>query len=210
MRIFELIPFTSTQLYKTIPRLYARNAFVLHLLSMDTNTNRSASSVSTFRARKYGELNVTGILPTVLCVDDDAQQRGLLRAVLEHFGFHVMAAKSAIDALEIAQWLPFDVALLDYELPDMTGAQLAHELRGIEPSAAIILLSGHPHIRAGELIYVDAHIVKGSPIDELIDMIHSLTGPPQWAQSLRPRASVGGQREQASFVTRDSATSHGN
>jgi CheY-like chemotaxis protein len=124
-------------------------------------------------------------LPIVLCVDDDADQQMLLRAVLEHFGFHVMAAKSALDALEIAQWLPFDVALLDYELPDMNGAQLAHEIRVVEPNAAIILLSGYPHLRAGELIYIDAHIVKGSPISELLDTIHNLTGSPQWAQSLQ-------------------------
>lgn len=131
---------------------------------------------------------MTDNLPTVLCVDDDAQQRMLLRAVLEHFGFHVMAAKSALDGLGIAKWLPFDVALLDYELPDMSGAQLAHEIRAVEPNAAIILLSGYPHLRAGELIYVDAHIVKGSPIGELIDTIHNLTGSAQWAQSLRSGA----------------------
>lgn len=138
---------------------------------------------------------MTDNLPTVLYVEDDARQRMLLRAVLEHFGFHVMAAKSSLDALEIAQWLPFEVALLDYELPDMTGAQLAHEIRAVEPTAAIILLSGYPHLRAGELIYVDAHIVKGSPINELVDTIHTLTGSPQWAQSLRSSTSfsqVGG------------------
>jgi CheY-like chemotaxis protein len=177
---------------------------------MDINTNRIGSNVSTFQAHKFGESNLTGIVPSVLCVDDDAQQRALLRAVLEHFGFHVMAAKCAVDALEIAQWLPFDVALLDYELPDMTGAQLAHELRGIEPGAAIILLSGHPHIRAGELIYVDAHIVKGSPIRELIDTIDNLTGPPQWAQSLRATAAVGRQHEESPVVTRDRSASPGN
>lgn len=151
---------------------------------MDTTTNRTASNLSN------NQLNVADTLPTVLCVDDDAHQRMLLRAVLEHFGFRVMTAKSASDALEIAQWFPFEVALLDYELPDMTGAQLAHEIRAIEPIAAIILLSGCPHLRAGELIYVDAHVVKGSPITELLDTIHSLTGSPQWAQSRWSAASV--------------------
>jgi CheY-like chemotaxis protein len=140
---------------------------------MDITTNRSASNLSNNQFHRYGGSNVTDTLPTVLCVEDDAHQRMLLRAVLEHFGFHVMAAKSALDALEIAQWLPFEVALLDYELPDMTGAQLAHEIRAVEPNAAIILLSGYPHLRAGELIYVDTHIVKGSPISELVDTIHT-------------------------------------
>jgi len=150
---------------------------------MDPRTNRTGSNLSN------NQLNVTDTLPTVLCVDDDVQQRTLLRAVLEHFGFRVMTAKSASDALEIAQWLPFEVALLDYELPDMTGAQLAHEIRAIEPIAAIILLSGRSHLRAGELTYVDAHVVKGSPITELLDTIHILTGSPQCAQSLVPAFS---------------------
>ena len=155
---------------------------------------------------------MTDNLPSVLCVDDDARQRMLLRAVLEHFGFHVMVAKSGLDALAIAQWFHFEAALLDYELPDMSGAQLAHEIRAVEPNAAIILLSGYPHLRAGELIYVDAHIVKGSPISELLDTIHNLTGSPQWAQSLRSGASIsqaplwGG----ASVVKRNGAAPWGN
>lgn len=138
---------------------------------METTTNRIASKRSNnqFHRYRYAGSNLTDNLPTVLCVDDDADQRMLLRAVLEYFGFHVMAAKSALDALEIARWLPFEVALLDYELPDMTGAQLAHEIRAVEPDAALILLSGYPHLRGEELIYVDAHIVKGSPISELVD-----------------------------------------
>jgi CheY-like chemotaxis protein len=157
---------------------------------MHTTTNRTASNLSNNQFDRHEGSNVTDTLPTVLCVEDDADQRMLLRAVLEHFGFHVMVAKSALDALEIAQWFPFEAALLDYELPDITGAQLAHEIRAVEPNAAIILLSGYTQLSAGELIYVDAHIVKGSPISELLDTIHSLTGSPQWAQSLRYSASV--------------------
>jgi CheY-like chemotaxis protein len=173
---------------------------------MDTTTNRTASNLSNNQFHKHGGSNVTDTLPTVLCVDDDADQRMLLSAVLEHFGFHVMVAKSALDALEIAQWFPFEAALLDYELPDMTGAQLAHEIRAVEPNAAIILLSGYPHLHAGELIYVDAHIVKGSPISELLDTIHSLTGSPQWAQSLRYGDSVSqAPHGEASVVKRDGA-----
>ena len=154
---------------------------------------------------------MTDTLPTVLCVEDDADQRMLLRAILEHFGFHVMVAKSGLDALEIAKWLPFEAALLDYELPDMTGAQLAHEIRAVEPNAAIILLSGYTHLSAGELIYVDAHIVKGAPISELLDTIHSLTGSPQWAQSLPYGASVSkAPHGEASVVKRDGAAPRGN
>jgi CheY-like chemotaxis protein len=171
---------------------------------MDTTTNRTASNFSNNQFDQPEGSNVTDTLPTVLCVEDDADQRMLLRAVLEHFGFYVMVAKSGLDALAIAQWSSFEAALLDYELPDMTGAQLAHELRAVEPNSAIILLSGYAHLSAGELIYVDAHLVKGSPISELLDTIHSLTGSPQWAQSLQYGASVSqAPPGEASVVKRD-------
>jgi CheY-like chemotaxis protein len=170
--------------------------------------NRTASKLTTNQFHRFGGPNVTDTFPTVLFVEDDAHQRVLLCAVLEHFGFHVMAAKSALNALEIAKWLPFEVALLDYELPDMTGAQLAHEIRAVEPHAAIILLSGYPHLRAGELIYVDAHIVKGSPISDLLDTIHGLTGSPQWAQSLQFSISQD-RNEGASGVKGNGAVSRG-
>jgi two-component system, NtrC family, response regulator HydG len=176
---------------------------------MDTTTNRTASNLSNNQFHRPEGSNVTDTLPTVLCVEDDADQRMLLRAVLEHF--HVMVARSALDALEIAKWLPFEAALLDYELPDMTGAQLAHEIRAVEPNAAIILLSGYTQLSAGELIYVDAHIVKGSPISELLDTIHSLTGSPQWAQSLRYGASVSqAPHGEAPVVKRDGTAPRGN
>ena len=64
--------------------------------------------------------------------------------------------------------------IVDYELPDMTGAQLAQEIRAVEPSARVILFSGRAHLPAGELAYVDVHIVKGSLLDNLVETIRGL------------------------------------
>ncbi len=131
--------------------------------------------------------------------------------VLEHFGFCVMPAKSAVDALEIAHWLPFEVALLANELPDMTSAQLACELRSIEHDAAIILLSGPQHLRPGEQIYFDAHIVKGSLIDELVETIQSLTASRRRAESLPSGDSVSeNAHQETSAVKRDRSVARRN
>jgi CheY-like chemotaxis protein len=54
--------------------------------------------------------------------------------------------------------------IIDYELPDMTGAQLAQEVRALEPGAQILLLSRLSHLPAGELEYVDFHAIKGLPL----------------------------------------------
>jgi len=111
---------------------------------------------------------------SILYVDHETDQRIFLAAVLEYRGFRVRTARHALDALELIVTERFDVVIVDYELPDMTGAQLAQEIRAVEPSARVILFSGRAHLPAGELAYVDVHIVKGSLLDTIVDTIRGL------------------------------------
>jgi DNA-binding NtrC family response regulator len=117
---------------------------------------------------------MTNYSPTILYIDDETDQRILLTALLEYRGFRVRTARRALDALELIVTERFDVVIVDYELPDMTGAQLAQEIRAVEPSARVILFSGRAHLPAGELAYVDVHIVKGSLLDNIVETIRGL------------------------------------
>ena len=99
---------------------------------------------------------------SILYVDDETDQRLFLAAILEYRGFRIKTAKRAVDALQLIATEHFAVVIVDYELPDMTGAQLAQEIRAVEPSARVILFSGRAHLPAGELAYVDVHIARGS------------------------------------------------
>lgn len=122
--------------------------------------------------------------PAVLYVEDDPGQRILMHAFLERFGCRVKTADHAFDALELILEYDFDIALLDYDLPDMTGAQLAQEIRSVRPGVRIIVLSGHVYLPPGELGYVDAYVLKGLPIKELVDTISNLvftSSHRQWA-----------------------------
>src|ERR1700680_1187772 len=111
---------------------------------------------------------------SILYVDHETDQRIFLAAVLEYRGFRVRTARHALDALELIVTERFDVVIVDYELPDMTGAQLAQEIRAVEPSARVILFSGRAHLPPGELAYVDVHIVKGSLLDDIVETIRGL------------------------------------
>ena len=113
-------------------------------------------------------------LPKVLHVEDDHQQISVMKALLELHGFEVISAECGLGALQFMKDGTFDLALLDYDLPDMTGAQLAHEIRSTYRSVSIILLSGTPSLPPGELAYVDAFLAKGLPVDELLCTIDSL------------------------------------
>lgn len=59
---------------------------------------------------------------SVLVVDDDAALRGIIKDSLEYSGFHVMEARDGQSAMRIllSAEAP-DAALLDIDLPDMSG-----------------------------------------------------------------------------------------
>src|ERR1035438_3069476 len=62
---------------------------------------------------------------TVLYVDDNPKSSQLLAHVLEECGFRVIAKNDPAEALALCRRPGFDLALLDYEMPAITGAQLA-------------------------------------------------------------------------------------
>ncbi len=66
----------------------------------------------------------------ILIVSEDLQSAASLKRTLHELGYYTtLTAYSAKRALEAAADFSPSVALLDLELPDMTGFQLAHQLR---------------------------------------------------------------------------------
>jgi DNA-binding response OmpR family regulator len=79
----------------------------------------------------------------VLLVDDEREFAGALAERLCLRGYAAQAAFSAAEALAAAAAEPFDVVLLDLNLPGVRGVELLLTLRQTLPQAEIILLSGH-------------------------------------------------------------------
>jgi signal transduction histidine kinase/DNA-binding response OmpR family regulator/HPt (histidine-containing phosphotransfer) domain-containing protein len=80
----------------------------------------------------------------VLIVDDNATNRRLLRLQTEKWGMFSRETDSPAEALAwIRRGDPYDIALLDYQMPGMDGISLARELRKLPGarSLALILLS---------------------------------------------------------------------
>lgn len=78
----------------------------------------------------------------VLIVEDDPVLSEELIDALGRPGLHVTHAGDRAKALEWAQSAPPRVVLLDYNLPDCTGLELAEELRALLPRTAILMMSG--------------------------------------------------------------------
>jgi DNA-binding NarL/FixJ family response regulator len=79
---------------------------------------------------------------TVLIVDDDAPFRALARALLQLEGFEVVGeAADALSALDAALRLRPNVVLLDIQLPDLDGFEVARRLAQAGDPPAIVLVS---------------------------------------------------------------------
>jgi DNA-binding NtrC family response regulator len=79
----------------------------------------------------------------IVCVDDDeAMLASVVRSLKRELGYDV---RSTLNAHEALGWIAAEqVAVLvsDYEMPEMTGAQLAGQAKRIRPETVRILLTG--------------------------------------------------------------------
>ena len=101
----------------------------------------------------------------VLVVDDNVDAAEMLAALLELRGHQVSVARSGQEALELARVREFDVVLLDIEMPDMNGYQVAHALRADPRLSGVRLIAVSGHATADDrnrarLSDFEAHMVK--------------------------------------------------
>ena len=80
--------------------------------------------------------------PIVVCVDDDPD---MLQSVGRCLKREPLEVKTTLDPNEALAWIaehPVAVLVSDYEMPQMTGAQLTGKAKRIRPETVRILLTG--------------------------------------------------------------------
>jgi DNA-binding NarL/FixJ family response regulator len=91
--------------------------------------------------------------PRVLIVDDHPSFRASARVLLEAEGFEVVGeAADGATALSEARRLRPEVVLLDVQLPDFDGFDVAARLTGDENAPAVILVSSRDGSDFGPLV----------------------------------------------------------
>lgn len=87
-------------------------------------------------------------MPRILVVDDEPDQRFLLRRIFERAGHQVADACDGAAALKAVQESPPDLVVTDVMMPVMDGVELIRRLRS-EPATAgipILAASGDSHL----------------------------------------------------------------
>lgn len=82
-------------------------------------------------------------MPNILIVDDESAIRESLKDILEDEGYKASAAESGETCLEQLRKKSFDVVLLDIWLPGMDGLETLEQIREIDNSPEVIIISGH-------------------------------------------------------------------
>ena len=103
--------------------------------------------------------------PVLLCIDDELDGLEVRKMVLESAGYLVFIAGDGKAGLEIFTSQRVDLVILDYAMPEMSGYDVAVEMRRINPGIPILMLSAYFPVPQEVLRVVDSYATKGeSPL----------------------------------------------
>ena len=120
---------------------------------------------------------------TILYIEDNPENRLLVRRVLEAEGYAVVEATDGPSGLEIARQSNPDLILLDINLPEVDGYQLVGQLRDVPDLSTVPIIALTANVMKGDrektlAAGCDGYIQKPIDVDAL---------PVQIAGFLRPR-----------------------
>ncbi|MFO0838635.1 MAG: sigma-54 dependent transcriptional regulator [Phycisphaerae bacterium] len=107
----------------------------------------------------------------VLIVEDESLIRWSLRQKFEERGFRVSEAEDGAAARTALESETFDLIMLDYKLPDMTGLDVLRELRTLDSDAVVIMMTAYSTIESAvEAIKLGAYdyVAKPFQMDHLL------------------------------------------
>lgn len=81
----------------------------------------------------------------ILFVDDELAAIEVMRVMMGHLGFNILALNSPMEALAEFRKNPevFDLIISDLTMPEMTGIELARNLHEMNPELPMILMTGY-------------------------------------------------------------------
>ncbi len=142
-------------------------------------------------------------LPRILCVDDNPANLLLVQTLLEDMGAQVVAVDSGFAAVEAVQAAPFDLVLMDVQMPGMDGCACTEQIRDWEtrqndPPLPIVALTAHAMANEKRALLhsgMDDYLTKPISERQLAQVVMKWTGlnlgtpPPERASERLPDSS---------------------
>ncbi len=134
-------------------------------------------------------------LKRILLVEDGPTCRSIVGHALSTAGFEVSTAAEATPALSLAQKQHYDLAIVDYYLPDFPGTDFIKQLRAIDEygSVPVIMLTARADELNSKYFYEVLSVrmlSKACPIGDLLNEVSELLAPASSEPPARPGDSA--------------------
>ena len=113
---------------------------------------------------------------TILVVEDDKNQRDIIKTILSKEGFYVEAADCGRKAIDILKAGKFDLVLTDLRLPDIDGTEVLKEVRSLGRTCNVIIITAFGSIpsavdatKLGAFYYLEKPLEK----DQLLLVVNN-------------------------------------
>jgi two-component system, NtrC family, response regulator AtoC len=127
----------------------------------------------------------------ILVIEDQEDLAALYEATLEKAGYGVRAAYTGEEGIAEFQANGADVVLLDMTLPEMHGAQVLREIRAINTTVPVIIVTGETSSdlrQQCEQLGVQEYLSKPPDYDEVLGAIErAIASPHEEAQMVTLR-----------------------
>lgn len=113
----------------------------------------------------------------VLLIEDEPATARAMELMLANEGFNVYSTDLGEEGLELGRLYPYDIILLDLNLPDMHGYDVLKKLRTAKVKTPIMILSAVSEVASKVCLFglgADEYLTKPFHRDELIARIHAV------------------------------------
>lgn len=110
---------------------------------------------------------------TVLCVENQAKDLEALRRMLKTAGFEVLSATSGRQGLSLLKKHAVEGVLLEYDLPDATGAAVRAEMKQLKPEIPVLLFAGIGSQTPFLIRFFDSYLGNAKEIDTAFQSLGS-------------------------------------
>jgi CheY-like chemotaxis protein len=105
----------------------------------------------------------------ILVIDDDALVRAVLTSILEQVGHTVLTAEDGLRGMAMFHEERPDLVITDLVMPEQQGIQTLAKIRGEDPKAKVIVMSGSGRIGDTDFLAeaqaLDANDIVAKPFD---------------------------------------------
>jgi two-component system response regulator RegA len=123
------------------------------------------------------------IVPNILVVEDDNAFRKILVNAFRERGYEAEGVADAASAIKAAEQDSPEMAVVDLRLPDESGLEVVRRLKALDPSTAIVVLTGYGSIATAlESVRLGAthYLTKPTDADRILAAFqHGLAARPR-------------------------------